>query len=87
MPYKNPQDKKKAWDKWRGKNPNYWKKNRSPRNDEERQKDKMRKRSQRATPTKRKCEVSGCSKMGERHHSSYGSQKVRWLCRDHHAKV
>jgi hypothetical protein len=38
-------------------------------------------------PIRQKCEVEGCSELGNRHHDDYTKPlDIKWLCDQHHAK-
>ena len=48
---------------------------------------KAQKIANKAFPIRQKCSVTGCNKLGERHHLDYDKPlEIIWLCRNHHRK-
>lgn len=74
MPYKNIEDRRNAWKRWRNKHP-------------EKRKELVRIQNQAryANPIKEYCQVHNCVEIGERHHPDYSKPKeIIWLCKHHH---
>lgn len=74
MPYKNIEDRRKAWKRWKNRHP-----------DKRREYVRIQKQAIYANPVRQVCQIKGCNVLGERHHPDYKRPKdIVWLCKKHH---
>lgn len=74
MPYKNIEDKRTAWRRWKAKNAEKHKENQ-----------RIQSIAIYSNFERRLCSIEGCTRIGERHHPDYSKPKeIIWLCKQHH---
>ncbi len=77
MPYKNIEDRRTAWKRWRARHP-----------EKHKERSRIQKQASYANPFREFCQVSNCVERGERHHPDYSKPKeIIWLCKKHHELI
>jgi hypothetical protein len=77
MPYKNIEDRRKAWKRWKNNNLETHKRTQ-----------RIQAMARYYHPIKKTCSVENCQKLGERHHPDYSKPKeIIWLCKGHHEET
>ena len=74
MPYKDIENRRKCWKRWKLKNSEKHKEN-----------SKRQKQAARLYPIRQECSIDNCDNIGERHHPDNNKPKeIAWLCKRHH---
>ena len=77
MPYKNIEDRRAAWRRWKDNNISKHKENQL-----------IQKQAVYHNPIRQSCSIKGCDVLGERHHPDYTKPKeIIWLCKTHHESL
>jgi hypothetical protein len=77
MPYKDIENRRKSWRRWKEKHSHEHKKRQA-----------IQKQAVYSNPIQKHCSIKGCEILGERHHPNYDRpEEIIWLCKKHHEQI